>query len=117
MMIINGVDITKPLVNTSLQGVFWLIVIVYDFCWLLQGGGDGGSWTRVRQHYAHDSTRLESVFGFNLHRPDSQGGLDDLLVFYTCHRNANRCYPLCVRIWVSNQTKGNLCRPKQPLGC
>lgn len=37
-------------------------------------GGDGGSWTRVRQHYAHDSTRLESVFGFNPHRPDSQGG-------------------------------------------
>ena len=75
-------------------------------------GGDGGSWTRVRPYYAYDSTCLESVYGFNPHRTDSQDGLDDLLRVRTCHRNANKCYPLCVRFGVSNQTKGNLCRPK-----
>lgn len=89
----------------TLKNTWWFLVIFIN-------GGDGGSWTRVRQHYAHDSTRLESVFGFNPHRPDSQGGLDDLLKFRPAHRNAVLDHPLYVRIGVSNQTKGNLCRPK-----
>ena len=42
-------------------------------------GGDGGSRTRVRQHYIYESTCLDSVYGFNPHRTDSQDGLDDLL--------------------------------------
>lgn len=94
----------------TLKNIWWFLVILID-------GGDGGSWTRVRQHYAHDSTYLESVYGFNPHRTDSQVGLDDLLRVHPTHRNAASDYPLCIRIGVSNQTKGNLCRPKQPLGC
>ena len=80
-------------------------------------GGDGGSWTRVRQHYAHDSTCLDSVYGFNGRRTDSQDANHEPLKFCSNWRDNNLSYPSCVRFKESNQTNGNLCRPKQPLGC
>lgn len=51
-------------------------------------GGDGGSWTRVRQHYAHDSTCLGSVYSFSPHWTDSQVRLDESLSLNPVNQDA-----------------------------
>ena len=85
-------------------------VIAFSFLYMVEMAG-------VEPASASTTPMTLHVYGFNGWRTDSQDANHEPLKFCSNWRDNNLSYPSCVRFKESNQTNGNLCRPKQPLGC